>query len=172
MLRPSLFASLTKMLIGLHCKMVPAQTSDMAICRSSGGSSAVFCSATDLSAEGMDIYLRERAGEKPEYLEKNPNSSPENSYHIEVKIDRSLRGSNPHLAVVDRFYIALFSTLEQTHCALVHQTPTEVVYSVIWLLHGWCQVKLLPSRRTFCVHHTTTHHGLLHKATYVGCMCI
>ena len=28
-------------------------------------------------------------------------------------------------------------------------------YSVIWLLHGWCQVKPLPFRRTFCVHHTT-----------------
>ena len=25
------------------------------------------------------------------------------------------------------------------------------------LLHGWCRVKLLPSRRTFCVHHATNH---------------
>ena len=24
-----------------------------------------------------------------------------------------------------------------------------------WLLHGWCLSKLLPSRRRFCVHHTT-----------------
>ena len=30
-------------------------------------------------------------------------------------------------------------------------------YSVIWLLHGWCDVKLLPSWRTFCVYHTNVH---------------
>ena len=29
--------------------------------------------------------------------------------------------------------------------------------SAIWLLHSWCQVKLLPSRRTFCVHQVTMH---------------
>ena len=32
-----------------------------------------------------------------------------------------------------------------------------VSYSAIWLLHGWCHVKLLPSRRTICVHQTTMH---------------
>ena len=31
------------------------------------------------------------------------------------------------------------------------------VYSAVWLLHGWCQVKLLPSQHKFCVHHTTIH---------------
>ena len=30
-------------------------------------------------------------------------------------------------------------------------------YSAVWLLHGWCHVKPLPSRRKFCVHHTTMH---------------
>ena len=24
--------------------------------------------------------------------------------------------------------------------------------------HGWCHIKLQPSRRKFCVHHTTMHH--------------
>ena len=24
-----------------------------------------------------------------------------------------------------------------------------------WLLHGWCHMNLLPSRHTFCVHHTS-----------------
>ena len=24
--------------------------------------------------------------------------------------------------------------------------------------HGWCHMKLLQSRRMFCVHHTTMHH--------------
>ena len=26
--------------------------------------------------------------------------------------------------------------------------------SNLWLLHGWCHVKLLPSQPMFCVHHT------------------
>ena len=26
-------------------------------------------------------------------------------------------------------------------------------YSAVWLLHGWCHMKLLPSWCTFCVHH-------------------
>ena len=30
---------------------------------------------------------------------------------------------------------------------------TEVVYLQRW--HGWCYMKLQPSRRKFCVHHTT-----------------
>ena len=30
-------------------------------------------------------------------------------------------------------------------------------YSAVWSLRGWCHVKLLPSRRTFCDHHTTMH---------------
>ena len=29
-------------------------------------------------------------------------------------------------------------------------------YSAIWLLHGWCHVKLLPSRLTFYVHRPCT----------------
>ena len=33
--------------------------------------------------------------------------------------------------------------------------------STTWLLHGWCQVKLLPSRRVFCVHHTTMHQFMV-----------
>ena len=33
--------------------------------------------------------------------------------------------------------------------------PLYIHRSAIWLLHGWRHVKLLPSRGTFCVHHTT-----------------
>ena len=67
--------------------------------------------------------------------------------------------------VVDCFYIALFSTLEQTHCA--HVTWSHVIlnewlafYSAFLLnihrsgvlqrWHGWCHVELLPSRRVLC----------------------
>ena len=61
--------------------------------------------------------------------------------------------------------MALFSALEQTLCALVKRNSQWVAvallkwctFSAVWLLHGWCHVKLLPSRRTFCVHHTTMH---------------
>ena len=31
--------------------------------------------------------------------------------------------------------------------------------------HGWCHMKLLPSRSKFCVHHTTMHHVTSCKAT-------
>ena len=43
---------------------------------------------------------------------------------------------------------------------------TEVVYLRRW--HGWHHMKLLPSRREFCVHHTTLHHVTSCKATYDG----
>ena len=36
--------------------------------------------------------------------------------------------------------------------------------------HGWCHMKLQPSRRKSCVHHTTMHHVTSCKATYVRCM--
>ena len=91
-----------------------------------------------------------------------------------------------------RFYTALFSALVQTHWAhvaygsewvtasffffvavlllFVFSISAEVVYwQAIWLLRGWCHVELLPSRRKFCVHHTTMHqftaslHSKLHR---------
>ena len=46
---------------------------------------------------------------------------------------------------------------------------TEVaVYLQRW--HGWCHMKLLPSRGKFCVHHTTMHHVTSCKATYIRCV--
>ena len=64
-----------------------------------------------------------------------------------------------------RFYIALFSALEQTHGArmwfdlrewLAFYTrfwiSTEVAYLQRW--HGWCHMKLLPSRRVLCTPYT------------------
>ena len=84
---------------------------------------------------------------------------------------------------IDRFYIALFSALEQTHCARMwfymsdklfiarFWISTEVVYLQRW--HGWCHKNLLPERVSlgaFCVHHTTMHRVTSCKATYVRCM--
>ena len=45
---------------------------------------------------------------------------------------------------------------------------TEVVYLQRW--HGWFHMKLQPSRRKSCVHHTTMLHVTSCKATYVRCM--
>ena len=49
--------------------------------------------------------------------------------------------------LVDRFNIALFSALQQTHYPVL----------TVCFLHGCCLVKLLPSRRMFRVHHTAMH---------------
>ena len=46
---------------------------------------------------------------------------------------------------------------------------------VIKRWHGWCHMKLLPSRRKFCVHHTTMHqftvsrHAKVHACLAVTC---
>ena len=80
----------------------------------------------------------------------------------------------------DRLYSAILRSLEQTHCArmwfymsdylfIAHfRMSTEVVYLQHW--HGWCHMKLQPSRRKFCVHHTTMLHVTSCKAAYVRCM--
>ena len=39
-------------------------------------------------------------------------------------------------------------------------------YNAVWLLHGWCDVKLLPSRRKFCVHY---NHALVYTVTSLHC---
>ena len=65
--------------------------------------------------------------------------------------------------------MAPFSASEKIHFALVvcdsewmtvalHRAFLSIHrsgYSAVYLLHGWCRVELLPSRRTFCVRHTT-----------------
>ena len=47
---------------------------------------------------------------------------------------------------------------------------TEVVYLQRW--HGWCHMKLQPSRRKFCVHHTNMHHVTSCKATSCKATCL
>ena len=93
--------------------------------------------------------------------------------------------SKQGLWIDDRLYSAILRSLEQTHCAcmwfymsdwlfiarfcfFVCLISTEVVYLQRW--HGWCHMKLQPSRRKFCVHHTTMPHVTSCKATYVRCM--
>ena len=39
-----------------------------------------------------------------------------------------------------------------TQC--IFEYPSKwCTYNAVWLLHGWCWVKLLPSQHMFCVHH-------------------
>ena len=100
--------------------------------------------------------------------------------------------------VVDRFYISVFSALEQTHCALVacdsnwvtvafysaFWISTEVVYlSTVQLLHGWCHLKLLPLWHVLCTpyNHAPCHlmqshihrvHVCLVVTSYVCMLCV
>ena len=39
-------------------------------------------------------------------------------------------------------------------------SATEVVTVVFGCYMAWCHVELLPSRRTFCVHHTTNTYAV------------
>ena len=47
---------------------------------------------------------------------------------------------------------------------------TQVVYLQCW--HGWCPMKLLPSRRKFCVHHTTWHFMQSHIGKVYACLAV
>ena len=64
-------------------------------------------------------------------------------------------------------YSAILSSWEDSQCCCtsdcslswcVFECPPQCyTYSTIWLLHGWCQMKPLPSWPMFWVHHITMH---------------
>ena len=54
--------------------------------------------------------------------------------------------------IASSFFFFFFYT------AFFQYPPKWCTYIAVWLLHGWCHMKLLPSRRRFCVYHTTMHH--------------
>ena len=82
----------------------------------------------------------------------------------------------------DRFYIALFSTLEQTHCARMwfymndslfivrFWISTEVVYWQRW--HGRCHVKLLPSAQVLCAPYNHAPCHFVQSHTHKGYACL
>ena len=69
-------------------------------------------------------------------------------------------------------YISLFSASKQIHCALATSNWMSdcrvTKFCLVWLLHGWCHVKLLLSWHTFCVHHAP----ILLKATHTWGACV
>ena len=74
--------------------------------------------------------------------------------------------------VVDRFYIALFSALEQTHCArmwffsfLFYIHRSGVLTALAWLVPR--ETAAISARSVYTMHHVTSC-----KATYVRCMRI
>ena len=96
--------------------------------------------------------------------------------------------------VVGDFHTALFATLhpqaDSAHLSYaillgdcnflwnLFECPQKWhTYNTIWLLHGWCQVKLLLLLLLFCVHHTTmnqchfmqNHIGRVHESFHVTC---
>ena len=88
--------------------------------------------------------------------------------------------------IIDRFYTALFSALEQTHCARMwfymseqlfiarffFWLSTEVAYLQRW--HGWCHKKLLPSRRVLCTpyNHAPCHFMQSHIRKVYACLAV
>ena len=59
---------------------------------------------------------------------------------------------------VTSFFIAHFWNEWLAFLLHIFEYPLKwFAYSTIWLLHGWCHVKLLQSWCTFCVHHTAMH---------------
>ena len=93
----------------------------------------------------------------------------------------SCRACHPEMSP-ERFTMtseAPFCASQQIHCSLVvcdsewvtiavHSTflnihRSGILYSPVWLLHDWCHVKLLPSRRTFC---DPTNHAPVYNVTY------
>ena len=79
------------------------------------------------------------------------------------------------IIIIDRFYIALLSAIEQTHCArmlLFLKISTEVVYLQRW--HGWCHKKLLPSRRVLSTpyNHAPCHFMQSHIHKVYVCLAV
>ena len=75
------------------------------------------------------------------------------------------------ILVVDHFYKALFSALEQAHCTpATCGSARQFLQRCLVVLHGWYQVKLLPSQCTFCAHHTIMHQltESLHAKSHAG----
>ena len=55
--------------------------------------------------------------------------------------------------------------------ACFESPPKWCAYGAVWLLHGWCHVKLMPSRCVLCtLYNNASYHVTSCKATYVGCM--
>ena len=51
-----------------------------------------------------------------------------------------------------------------------YKRVTAKVYLQRW--HGWCHMKLLPSRCKFCVHHTTCHFMQSHMRKAYACLAV
>ena len=87
------------------------------------------------------------------------------------------------IIIIDRFYIALISSLEQTHCARMWLDISEKLFIARFFFFfkyppNWCTYSADMAGATwnccrlgaFCVLHTTMHHVTSCKATYVRCM--
>ena len=77
--------------------------------------------------------------------------------------------------VVGCFYIALFSALEQTHCARMWFCRSESLFYSAFVNIHWSGVLAALAcchLGAFCVHHTTMHHDTSCKTTYVRSLCV
>ena len=86
------------------------------------------------------------------------------------------------IVFIKRFYISLCSRTDSLcSCGVWFSVsdylfqrgfgypPKWCTYSSVWLLHGWCHVKLLTSLRVLCTPYIHVCQGTSFKATLVGC---
>ena len=85
------------------------------------------------------------------------------TFHFDISIVLCFWGDSLHSSRI----LIWMSDCSFTQCML------NIHSSAVWLLRGWCHLKLLPPQRTFCVNHTAMHQfTLLLKTIYIGCMCV
>ena len=106
------------------------------------------------------------------------NALPLSSYNLLIFHKISVCGTF-HVApvIVDRFYIALFSTLKHSLHLRVILHEWIGLYSTFQYSPKWCAYSTGIADATwncchlgaFCVHHTTLHHVTSCKATCVRC---
>ena len=86
-----------------------------------------------------------------------------------------------HFSFHDRLYVALVSilqSLKMSDCQYCFKARFEYplkccTYSGVWLLRGWCHMKLLPSRRILCTpYNHTPCHVTSCKTTKVRCLSV
>ena len=82
------------------------------------------------------------------------------------------------------FCLALFSALEQTHCARMWFYMSEQIFiACFWISgemvclqrwHGWCHMKLQPSRRVLCTpyNHAPCHFMQSHIRKVYACLAV
>ena len=100
--------------------------------------------------------------------DRQANTTTQNDKSTSLKLPAS-----GVIIIIDRFYIVLFSALEQTHCARMwfvffKYPPKWCTYSagMAGATRNCCYLG------AFCVHHTTMHHMQSHIRKVYACLAV